>query len=284
MHSERKMRFWICSSIILMTMALFLGSAVQGGNGESKGWLILDGGANPPNPVVAQKFLELIGGADAPVLFVPTSVDEEQLQKAIASGEADKYPGELGLKNFKLFNTRDRNTANSEAFVAPIRTAKGIWFYGGRPGRIAQAYLGTRVQTELQEFYDRGGVIGGVSAGAKIMGSFVTHGGIEDADVHLVVSHQNHEGFGFLKNTAINAHVNQRHTEGELTEVVAAHSELLGIGIDAGTAIVVHGHSFQVIGGPDARVTITDGKQHDGKPYYFLKLGDRFDLNKRAVE
>jgi cyanophycinase len=63
---------------------------------------------------------------------------------------------------------------------------------------------------------------------------------------------------------------------------VAAHPELLGIGVDAGTAIVVHANQFEVIGGSEARVTITDGKEHDGKSYYFLKQGDHFDLARRV--
>ena len=50
-----------------------------------------------------------------------------------------------------------------------------------------------------------------------------------------------------------------------------------------GTAVVVHANSLEVIGGPLARATITDGQLHDGKPYYFLKGGDRFDLARRLV-
>jgi cyanophycinase len=117
-----------------------------------------------------------------------------------------------------------------------------------------------------------------------ILSSFLVRGGVDQADFANLISRKNRVGFGFLPNAAIDVHVNQRpNGESALTEVVAAYPGLLGIGVDAGTAIVVHGNQFEVIGGPRARVTITDGQQHDGKPYYFLKRGDRFDLARRTV-
>src|SRR5438552_19120973 len=52
------------------------------------------------------------------------------------------------------------------------------------------------------------------------------------------------------------------------------------IGIDEATAIVVQGHTFEVIGA--GNVGIVDGRMHDGKKYYRLASGDRFDLATRA--
>jgi cyanophycinase len=57
------------------------------------------------------------------------------------------------------------------------------------------------------------------------------------------------------------------------------HPELVGIGIDEGTAIVVHGDSFQVIG--EGKVAIYDGHKHNGNYYYFLSSGQTFDLRQR---
>jgi len=54
-----------------------------------------------------------------------------------------------------------------------------------------------------------------------------------------------------------------RHLEGVLTPLIAAHPDLLGLGIDEGAAIVVHGGEFKVIG--DGRVAIYDGKNHAGR-------------------
>jgi cyanophycinase len=247
---------------------------------EPRGWLVIEGGSYPVNPVVAEKFRELIGGADAKVLLVPTAMADSELNPELNAGAAK----DLGLRNYELFNTHNRTQADTKGFASRIRGARGVWFGGGRPGRLAEAYLDTRTHRELESFYKHGGVIGGSSAGAMILSSFLVRGGVENEDFRNLISKKNRVGFGFLPNTAIDVHVNQRpNGEGDLAQIVAAYPRLLGIGVDAGTAVVVHGNQFEVIGGPRARVAITDGQLHDGNPYYFLKRGDRFDLARRVV-
>lgn len=88
-------------------------------------------------------------------------------------------------------------------------------------------------------------------------------------------------GFGLLANSAIDQHVNTRGRESDLDPVMAAHPDLLGIGIDQSAAIVVHGDSFFVVGG---QVAIHDGKEHDGARYYFLSSGQAFDLRTRSLD
>jgi len=60
----------------------------------------------------------------------------------------------------------------------------------------------------------------------------------------------------------------------------SAHPTLLGIGIDQGAAIVVHGDLFKVVGG---QVAIHDGRDHDGALYYFLSPEQIFNLKTRTV-
>jgi cyanophycinase len=254
--------------------------AAMGGTEEPRGWLVIEGGSYPVNPVVAEKFRELIGGADAKVLLVPTAMADSELNPELNASAAK----DLGLRNYEVFDTRDRTQADKEVITSRIRGARGVWFGGGRAGRLAEAYLGTGTHRELESFYKHGGVVGGSSAGAMILSSFLVRGGVENEDFRNLISKKNRVGFGFIPNAAIDVHVSQRpNGEGDLAQVVAAYPGLLGIGVDAGTAVVVHGNQFEVIGGPRARVTITDGQQHDDKPYYFLKRGDRFDLARRVV-
>lgn len=247
---------------------------------EPSGWLVIEGGSYPVNSIVAEKFRELIGGPDAKVLLVPTAMADSELTPELNASAAK----DLGLRNYELFNTHDRTQAGRKEFATRIRGVRGIWFGGGRAGRLAEAYVGTRTQRELESFYKKGGVIGGSSAGAMILSSFLVRGGVENKDFRNLILEKNRVGFGFLPNAAIDVHVNQRpNGEGDLAQIVAANPGLLGIGVDAGTAAVVHGNQLEVIGGPRARVTITDGQMHDGKSYYFLKRGDRFDLARRVA-
>ena len=251
---------------------------------EPRGWLVIEGGSYPINQTVAEKFRELIGGADSKVLLVPTALADSEMSVESRTDGARGTGEFMGLRNCEIFNTHDRTRANSEEFANRIRTAKGIWFNGGRPGRIAEAYLDTRTHRELLSFYKNGGVIGGSSAGAMILSSFLVRGGIENEDFRNYISQKNRVGFGFLPNAAIDVHIGQRpNGEADLTQIVSAYPGVLGIGVEAGVAAVVHGHQLEVIGRPRGRVAVTDGQLHDGKPYFFLKPGDRYDLVQRAV-
>jgi cyanophycinase len=61
--------------------------------------------------------------------------------------------------------------------------------------------------------------------------------------------------------------------------VIAAHPDLLGFGIDEGTALVVQGDRARVIGA--SKVVVTDHAYTpgaDGKHYFFLNSGDTLDL------
>jgi cyanophycinase len=145
---------------------------------------------------------------------------------------------------------------------------------------LVDSYLNTRTQRGLQSVLDRGGVIGGSSAGATIQASYLVRGAIAGPEIMMAKGYE--EGFGFLRNVAIDQHVDTRKREGDMAAVVAAHPELLGIGLEEPVAIVVSGDKFEVIGA--GRVVITDGKEHDGKPYYCLKVGDRFNLRTRTKE
>ena len=88
--------------------------------------------------MVAEKFRELIGGADSKVLVVPTAMAEPSPE---LSTDGNKGAGEfMGLRNYEVFNTHDRTKADTEQFASRIRIARGVWFNGGRPGRLAEAY------------------------------------------------------------------------------------------------------------------------------------------------
>jgi cyanophycinase len=65
--------------------------------------------------------------------------------------------------------------------------------------------------------------------------------------------------------------------------VIRARPELLGIGIDENTAIVVQGDNAQVIGA--SYVLIYDNQKMVGEEglFYFLAPGDSFDLSTREA-
>lgn len=264
-----------------MKRALLLGIVLAGASaaasiGPSKGNLVIVGGGTV-GPEIVDRFIALAGGKDAEFVWIPTAADGDP-----KVDPATTFLGKAGVKHISVLHTRDRKVADSEEFVRPLRTARAVWFVGGRQWRLADAYLNTRTQRELFALLKRGGVIGGSSAGATIQGSYMVRGAVEGNEVMISPGHE--VSLGFLRESAIDQHLLTRHREKDLLEVIDKHPDLLGIGLDEGTAIVVHGDRFAVIG--KSKVAIYDAKYKPapgGERYYFLAHGDQFDLKKRQV-
>jgi len=242
--------------------------------GPASGALVVAGG-NLSDPAILARFIELAGGPVAPIVVVPTALegDIESLDWDFLAALRD-----AGAKNLAVLHTRDPAEADTETFIAPLRYARGVWFVGGRQWRIADAYLGTQTEAAFRAVLERGGVIGGSSAGATIQGSYLARG---DTETNTVMMGDHEQGFGYIRNAAIDQHLLVRNRQFDLIEIVLAHPELLGIGIDENTAIVVSGNEFEVVG--QGYVAIYDYQRvvGPGGKFFFLQPGDRFDMASR---
>jgi len=244
--------------------------------GPPNGSLVIVGGAMRDQAIV-ERFLDLAGGADAPIVVIPT---------AGGAAEYDQYWGGLlqfkaaGATNLTVLHTTDRGVADTDEFVQPIHEARGVWFSGGRQWRLADSYLHTKVHQELWALLERGGVIGGSSAGATIQGSYLARG---DTRTNTIMMGDHEEGMAFLKSTAIDQHLLRRNRQFDLIEIVKAHPNLLGIGLDENTAIVVQGDRFEVIGQSYVAVYDYNSRLDSGGLFYFLAPGDRFNLATREA-
>ena len=232
-------------------------------------------------PEVRERFMALAGGPDAKIVMIPTALADAEIP-----GRSDQIARFLGVRNYTELHTRSRDLANSDAFVEPLRHASGVWIDGGRQWRLVDAYAGTAVEREIKALLARGGVVFGSSAGASIQASFLVRGAPgtpsnPEGDNTIVAAPGYETGFGLLPNSAIDQHVEERARETDLDAVVAAHPELLGIGLDQSAAIIVHGDSFFVVGG---QVAIHDGKKHvGGAAYYLLSSGQAYDWKTHSV-
>ena len=96
---------------------------------------------------------------------------------------------------------------------------------------------------------------------------------------------EGHEiGFSFLRNSAVDQHINTRQRENDLKEVLERYPELLGIGLYEGTAVIVYGDVFEVMGRGMVAINDSFREQGEGEEfYYLLSPGEKFDLRKREV-
>jgi cyanophycinase len=242
----------------------------------SKGTLIIGGGGGLSLAIV-KRFVELAGGPDAEIVYVPTA-NPDPLPNETAEV---MFLTNAGAKNVKVLHTRSRIEANKAEFVAPLKMATGVWFSGGRQWRFVDAYEGTATEKAFHEVLARGGVIGGSSAGASIQSEYMPRG--DPLGNINIIAPGYERGFGFLKGVAIDQHFFARKRTGDMTELMKAYPQLLGIGIDEGTVIVVQGSVMEVVG--KSKVAVYDRTKpiKDGEnDYEELPAGTKYDLARRT--
>lgn len=244
--------------------------------GPARGHLVIVGGGRMPREIT-NEFVRLAGGLDQPIVTIPTASDGEDWGDDYL---AKCYVKKAGFEQISVLHTRDPKVAETEEFVQPLRTARAVWIDGGRQWRLADSYLGTRTERELHAVLERGGVIGGSSAGATIQGSYLVRGSPSGNAIMMSPGHE--AGLGFLQNCAIDQHVIARKRHFDLYQVVQRFPQLLGVGIDESTAWIVNGNEARVVGVSDVLVHNADEVPADpDEPYITLHPGERFDLATR---
>ena len=290
-------------SLLLASVALILSESPahseepnQAIVGPTNGSLVIMGGGGKDRtfPQVFAHFIKLAGGKDSRIVIVPTAASSSPDHNYQHSWSLDLAKS-MGVKKATLLHSHDRKTADTEAFVEPLKTATGVWFGGGRQWRLTKAYGGTLTEKEFHKVLERGGAIGGSSAGASIQGSFLARG---DTSGNTIMVGDVQQGFGFMRNTAIDQHLIARGRQKDLLKVLEDprkkmrkefnRAELLGIGIDEDVAIVVKGDQFSIIGKDQGVVLVYDPKSWkketpDAQKWVTLKKGDQYDLAQRSI-
>src|SRR5688500_8548738 len=242
-----------------------------------RGSLVVVGGGRV-GPEIVNEFIRLAGGKQAAFVVIPTAGGDTAYADSCT---CVRFLRDAGATDVTVLHTYDPKQADTEEFVAPIGRASAVWLPGGRQWRLADAYLGTRTERELHALLARGGVVGGSAAGASIQASYLVRGAPEGNSIMMSPGHE--KGFGFLRDVAVDQHVLARNRLNDLPEVLARHRQLLGIGIDEGTAIVVQRDTFSVIG--VSKVFVYGGRDapDSGKAYRTLGSGDRYSLRERRI-
>ena len=101
-------------------------------------------------------------------------------------------------------------------------------------------------------------MICGTSAGAAALTALTMAGGEIDEEGNLVEQYLG-PGFGLLDfETIVDTHFSKRRRLQRLFVVIAGNPELMGLGIDEDTALIVRGHVGEVVGA--GGVTFVDGR------------------------
>jgi cyanophycinase len=256
--------------------------------GPARGSLIIVGGGNLAGSGINEKFIELAGGPEKNFVIVPTAGGNRDAAGALIAYDEQKIIApwvKLGLKHVRMLHTHDPKVADTEAFASVLRDADAVWFNGGRQWNIVDSYANTLTYREFHKVLERGGVIGGSSAGATIQGDYLVRGAVSGSDVMMTPEPNHERAFMFLRHSAIDQHINTRNRWDDLIPVIRKWPDLLGIGLSESTAIIVKGDRFEVMGA--WKVAVHDNTrlyQPWEKPYFVLSAGDVYNMKTRKVE
>ena len=202
----------------------------------------------------------------------------------------------LGIKNIEKLDITNREDACNKKNVDLIKRCNLLFFTGGDQLRITSILGGTPVYDALKDICSEGKVIAGTSAGASVMSHTMIVQG-EDEESPRKCTLKMSPGLGFIDSVIIDQHFAQRGRIGRLLTAVAQNPEVLGIGIDEDTAIVVSDKGIAEVIGSGA-VYFLDGssiiysnvsEQHSDEvlsmfnvKLHVLKEGNKFNLIKKT--
>lgn len=219
------------------------------------GTLILIGGACDPLGDALGTFLDRCGAREGGKIVGFTTASSDPQGSAHDWIRAFEQAGATNVE-IPIVDRRDR--AQDPRIVELVRSARGIFLGGGDQVHLVSTVGGSRLGRAIREAYANGAVVCGTSAGAAALTETILAGGEPDEygqmqDLHLG------PGFGMLGFRAvIDTHFAQRRRLQRLFMVVAQNPELMGLGIDEDTAMVVQGHLGEVRG--HGSVTFVDGR------------------------
>jgi cyanophycinase len=189
------------------------------------GTLLIAGGGDLP-VIIQQRFFELAGGKKSQLVIIPAYF---ATASDIARLKADWRNWRFA--SVQVLQARNREEAQRPEFSAPLRKATAVWFSGGEQSWLADLYSETETETRLQELLERGGIIGGTSAGAAIMTRVMIEEGRREPKLR--------RGLDLFQDAVIDQHFFKRNRMQRLAKTLKRQPELIGFGIDEETALVV---------------------------------------------
>lgn len=244
-------RHWLMTGLL---------AAASGGRAQGRriGHLVIVGGAMDlkNEKTVLQRFVELSGGPRARIRVITAASADPQA----AWANFEPAFASLGVQDCQHIAIPDRDAADSAAVRNQVLEADGIFLGGGDQNRLMGMLWETQAFAALHTaFHLRGCCVGGTSAGAAVMSRHMLAQGEatrlpekEVADLDL--------GLGFVSRAIIDQHFSERGRLARLLSAVAQRPDLLGVGIDEDTALVIERASaIEVIG--KGAVTVVDGRQ-----------------------
>ena len=221
---------------------------------EAKGTLILIGGSSTPDGAALGAFISAVQALDGPIVGITAASADPRGSAALWVRDF----ASVGVRDVTFPEGSRSDERADRELAACIDGAAGVFLGGGDQVKLVAELSGTRAEAAMKRLFQRGGAVCGTSAGAAALTSLTMAGGEVDDEGQLVEQYIG-PGFGLLGyDTIVDTHFRKRRRLQRLFVVIAANPQLLGLGIDENTALVVRGHIGEVVGA--GGVTFVDGR------------------------
>ena len=228
------------------------------------GSLIICGGGAVPDDVF-QCFVDLAGGSHSRLVIIPSYEPSPKDAARLTESWRNR-----GVASVFVLHAALRSQCNDPEFVRPLVDATAVWLGGGQQSHLSDRYVNTEVERQLKALLDRGGVIGGSSAGAAAMSRVMIASGLSEAAAQ--------RGFDLLPGEVIDQHVLFRNRIQRLLGVLNANPGLIGLGVDERAAVLVQrkGRVWTALGESYAVVCLPQKEKFPR--IEILKVGDHTDI------
>ena len=220
------------------------------------GRLMIIGGAEDrvDEREILRRFMELCGGPSARMRFITGATNEPAFAERVY-GEAMQS---VGARDVAFLHLGEAAEASHPQLLSEINRADGVFITGGDQRRLMGKLWQTPAMQALHVgFRERGLVLAGTSAGAAAMSrAMIAQGPAIVVPQKDMISLD--LGLNLLPQALVDQHFSQRRRLSRLLSAVALRPDLLGIGVDEDTALLLDGgRALEVIG--RSSVTLVDG-------------------------
>ena len=269
-----------------------------------------------PASLFAQGSVLLVGGgsenyndwSDAPYRWLVTHAPNRKIAVLHYSDTTTWFSGYFPwLSPCTVSNRQITSTtqANDSATYRFILQHDGIFLRGGDQAQYVRFWKGTLTQQALKEVFQRGGVIGGTSAGEMVLSDVAYTGGNSDNGALLRTPTGSitlvDDFLSLVPAVLAESHTNERGRLGRLPAFLARYRDasgrsITGIGVDANSALGVGANGIAEVFGGSAVSFLrwTTGTQYviePGKPFSLRNMlfdqllpGSTIDLKTGSIQ
>lgn len=237
--------------------------------------LILIGGGPRPARALA-RFVEWGGGSRAHVLVITWAArDPEAALDAFRKDLAPYGPGQVKGSPVTPLSAEDKAVLREQ-----LAWATAVYFTGGDQDHILDVMRDRSLLEQMRARYQEGVVFAGTSAGTAVMSAIAIIG---DGD-RTVMNGDEVEvrpGIGLLPGVILDQHFIRRQRQNRLFGLVLKHPDLLGLGVDEGTALLVRDNRTAEVVGASRVMVVEAAPDGEAMSLKLLAPGETFDIKDR---